>query len=60
MGDMKKSSANPVEVKTMTDLQVSSLAMGISHTVFVSKPTTEAGKKKLAGIQVLDQSKDED
>lgn len=56
MGENKKSSANPVEVKTLTDIPIDQLTMGLAHSVFVAKPKTAAEKAKVESLQLLDQS----
>lgn len=53
---MKKSSANPVEVKTLSDLTITQVGMGVSHSIFLVKPKTEKEEKKLEGMPTLDQS----
>ena len=58
MGEMKKSSANPVEVKTLTDIHVEKCAMGMAHSLFLAKPMNEKQKLKLDNMKVLDQSND--
>ena len=47
MGPNMKSSAQPTQVKTLNDVDVVSLAAGVSHTVYVAQTKNEAEKEKL-------------
>ena len=56
MGENKKSSANPVEIKTLDKVHVLECGMGISHSIFIARNETEADKKAIESYDVLDQS----
>lgn len=57
MGPNMKSSAQPTQVKTMNDVDVVSLAAGVSHTVYVAQTKNEAEKEKLyAKFEEFDQT----
>ena len=56
MGENKKSSANPVEVKTVSDIFIEQVGMGLAHSLFLARPSDEKEQKKLDAIPVLDQS----
>ena len=56
MGDMKKSSANPVEVTKLDSLDILACGMGISHSVFIAKNDTDEEKKAIEKFKILDQS----
>ena len=58
MGEHKKSSAQPTEVKTMANLNVTSLAAGIAHTVYVCETKDQDELDKLhEKFPEFDQSK---
>jgi len=56
MGENKKSSASPVEVKTVAGVFVKQVAMGLAHSLFLVCPQNEAEEKKIETYPVLDQS----
>ena len=56
MGDMKKSSASPVEVKSLDKVHVLETGMGVSHSLFLARNETEADKKAIESYAILDQS----
>lgn len=56
MGDMKKSSANPVEVTKLDGVHILACGMGISHSVFIARNETEEDKKAIEKFKILDQS----
>ena len=43
---MKKSSANPVEIKTLDKVHVLECGMGIAHSIFIARNESEADEKK--------------
>ncbi|CAB3369693.1 Hypothetical predicted protein [Cloeon dipterum] len=50
LGDTKKSSANPTEVKTMDGLHVHAVEMGMAHTLMICRDDTEQDKANLADL----------
>ena len=56
MGDMKKSSANPVEVTKLDGVHILACGMGISHSVFIARNEAEEDKKAIEKFKILDQS----
>jgi len=55
-GDMKKSSAQPVEIKTLDKVHVLECGMGIAHSIFIARNENEADEKAIATYGILDQS----
>ena len=55
-GDMKKSSANPVEIKTLDKVHVLACGMGIAHSIFIARNESEADEKAISTYGILDQS----
>jgi hypothetical protein len=55
MGEHKKSSAAPLEVKTLSGVFIKQVAMGVAHSLFLACPKNEAEQKKLESYPVLDQ-----
>jgi len=55
-GDMKKSSANPVEIKTLDKVHVLECGMGIAHSIFIARNESEADEKAISTYGILDQS----
>ena len=60
MGENKKSSASPIEIKGMQDINVVQAQMGVAHTLFLVKPTSDAIKTKVEGFPEVDHSSLED
>lgn len=56
LGENKKSSASPVEIKTMDKVYCLDVGMGLSHSIFLARNETEADKKAIESYDVLDQS----
>ena len=56
MGENKKASAAPVEIKTLDKVYCLDVGMGVSHSIFVARNETEADKKAIESYDVLDQS----
>merc|ERR1712142_649361 len=56
MGENKKSSACPVEVKSLDKVYVLDVGMGVAHSIFLARNETEADKKAIESYDVLDQS----
>jgi len=55
-GDMKKSSAQPVEIKTLDKVNVLECGMGIAHSVFIARNESEEDEKAISSYGILDQS----
>ena len=53
---MKKSSANPVEIKTLDKVHVLECGMGIAHSIFIARNENEADEKAISTYGILDQS----
>ena len=53
---MKKSSANPVEIKTLDKVHVLECGMGIAHSIFIARNESEADQKAIDSYAILDQS----
>ena len=53
---MKKSSAQPVEVKTLDKVYVLECGMGIAHSIFIARNESEADQKAIEAFKILDQS----
>jgi len=53
---MKKSSANPVEIKTLDKVHVLECGMGIAHSIFIARNESEADEKAISTYGILDQS----
>ena len=56
MGENKKSSAAPIEIKGLQDINVVQSAMGVAHTVLLVKPTSDAIKTKAEAFPEVDQA----
>jgi len=56
MGEHKKSSAQPVEIKTLDKIYCLEVGMGVSHSLFLARNETEADKKAIESYDILDQS----
>jgi len=56
LGENKKASAAPVEIKTLDKVYCLDVGMGVSHSIFVARNETEADKKAIESYDVLDQS----
>jgi alpha-tubulin suppressor-like RCC1 family protein len=56
LGERKKSSANPVEIKTLDGVYVIRCGMGISHSLFIARNASDEDKKALDKYDILDQS----
>ena len=56
MGENKKSSAQPVEVKTLDKVYIHQCGMGISHSLFIARCDSDDDKKALEKYDILDQS----
>merc|ERR1711884_915836 len=56
MGENKKSSAQPTEVSKLDSVYVHSVGCGVSHSCFIVRNDTDADKKALEKLKVLDQS----
>ncbi|CAB4068693.1 Protein RCC2 homolog,Protein RCC2 [Lepeophtheirus salmonis] len=56
LGERKKSSAFPVEIKTLDSLYVIKTGMGISHSLFIVRNNSEDSKKAIEEFDILDQS----
>eukprot|EP00096_Caligus_rogercresseyi_P007137 TRINITY_DN246_c0_g1_i1.p1 TRINITY_DN246_c0_g1~~TRINITY_DN246_c0_g1_i1.p1 ORF type:complete len:446 (+),score=137.97 TRINITY_DN246_c0_g1_i1:423-1760(+) len=55
-GERKKSSANPVEIKTLDKAYVIKTGMGISHSLFIVRNSSDEDKKAIEDFDILDQS----
>jgi len=55
-GDMKKSSAQPVEIKTLDKVHVLECGMGIAHSIFIARNENEEDEKAISTYGILDQS----
>jgi len=55
-GDMKKSSAPPVEIKTLGQVHVLECGMGIAHSIFIARNESEEDEKAISTYGILDQS----
>ena len=53
---MKKSSAQPVEIKTLDKVHVLECGMGIAHSIFIAANENEEDAKAIATYAVLDQT----
>lgn len=53
---MKKSSAQPVEIKTLDKVNVLECGMGIAHSVFIARNESEEDEKAISSYGILDQS----
>jgi len=56
LGENKKSSAAPVEIKTLDKIYPLDVGMGIAHSIWLARNETEADKKAIESYDVLDQS----
>merc|ERR1712117_515075 len=56
LGENKKASAAPVEIKTLDKVYCLDVGMGVSHSIFVARNETEADKKAIESYDVLDQA----
>ncbi len=56
LGENKKSSAQPVEIKTLDKVYIHMCGMGIAHSVFIARCDTDEEKKALEKYEILDQS----
>lgn len=56
MGERKKSSACPVEIKTLENVYVLKCGMGISNSLFIARNNTDEAKKAIEQFDILDQS----
>ena len=56
LGDMKKSSANPAEIKTLDKVNILECGMGIAHSIFIARNESEADQKAIETFKILDQS----
>merc|ERR1711894_270231 len=56
LGDMKKSSAQPVEIKTLDKVHVLECGMGIAHSIFIARNENEEDEKAISTYGILDQS----
>jgi alpha-tubulin suppressor-like RCC1 family protein len=56
MGENKKSSAQPVEIKTLDKVYILQCGMGISHSLFIARCDSDDDKKAIEKYDVLDQS----
>jgi hypothetical protein len=58
LGENQKSSASPVEIKTLKGFHISDLACGLSHTLFVARCESEKEENAIKEkFKLLDQSK---
>ncbi|EEB12098.1 conserved hypothetical protein [Pediculus humanus corporis] len=47
IGELRRSSTVPVEVKTLDGIHINQVACGIAHTLFIARDSTEAEKEKI-------------
>ncbi|KAL0277372.1 UNVERIFIED_CONTAM: hypothetical protein PYX00_004688 [Menopon gallinae] len=47
IGELRRSSTVPVEVKTLDGIHINQVACGTGHTLFIARDTTEAEKEKI-------------
>jgi len=56
MGENKKSSAQPVVIKTLDKVYIHQCGMGVSHSLYIARCDTDDDKKALEEYDILDQS----
>ena len=56
MGENKKSSAQPVEIKTLDKVYILQCGMGIAHSIFIARCDTDEEKKAVEKYDILDQT----
>jgi len=56
LGDMKKSSSPPVEIKTLNKVNILECGMGMAHSIFIARNENEEDEKAISSYSILDQS----
>lgn len=54
-GELKKSSAQPVEIKTLDKVHVLECGMGVAHSIFIARNESEAEQRVIDTYEILDQ-----
>lgn len=51
LGETRKSSTTPLEVKALDGIYVEQISCGITHTLFIARDKTEEEKSKIESLE---------